>query len=133
MVILRLKEFDEPLDGIIYVPFIGLGYATVENWQYLDYLTPTEAYARGVASPVIHILFALIWGHWIGCAFLERRSIVVAAVIGFAIAASLHGLYDFVVILNPHNSLPIAAAGIVAIWVWRLKLMHRMHKDASQD
>jgi RsiW-degrading membrane proteinase PrsW (M82 family) len=133
MVILRLKEFDEPLDGIIYASFIGLGYATVENWQYLDYLTPTEAYARGFASPVIHILFASIWGHWIGCAFLERRSIVVAAVIGFAIAASLHGLYDFVVILNPHNSLPIAAAGIVAIWIWRLKLMHRMHKDASQD
>jgi RsiW-degrading membrane proteinase PrsW (M82 family) len=133
MVILRLKEFDEPLDGIIYASFIGLGYATVENWQYLDYLTPTEAYARGFASPVIHILFASIWGHWIGCAFLERRSIVVAAVIGFAIAASLHGLYDFVVILNPHNSLPIAAAGIVAIWVWHLKLMHRMHKDASQD
>jgi RsiW-degrading membrane proteinase PrsW (M82 family) len=133
MVILRLKEFDEPLDGIIYASFIGLGYATVENWQYLDYLTPTEAYARGFVSPIIHILFASIWGHWIGCAFLERRSIVVAAVIGFAIAASLHGLYDFVVILNPHNSLPIAAAGIVAIWVWHLKLMHRMHKDASQD
>jgi RsiW-degrading membrane proteinase PrsW (M82 family) len=133
MVILRLKEFDEPLDGIIYASFIGLGYATVENWQYLDYLTPTEAYARGFASPVIHILFASIWGHWIGCAFLERRSIVVAAVIGFANAASQHGLYGFVVILNPHNSLPIAAAGIVAIWVWRLKLMHRMHKDASQD
>ena len=36
------------------------------------------------------------------------------------------------VILNPHNSLPIAALGIVAIWVWRLKLMQRLHKDASQ-
>ena len=133
LVILRLKEFDEPLDGIIYASFIGLGYAAVENWQYLDYLTPTEAYARGFASPVIHILFASIWGHWIGCAFLQGRSIIVAAGIGLAIAASLHGLYDFVVILNPHNSLPIAALGIVAIWVWRLKLMQRLHKDASQQ
>ena len=132
LVVLRLKEFDEPLDGIIYASFIGLGYAAVENWQYLDYLTPTEAYARGFASPVIHILFASIWGHWIGCAFLQGRSIVVAAAIGLAIAASLHGLYDFVVILNPHNSLPIAALGIVAIWVWRLKLMQRLQKDASQ-
>jgi len=133
LVILRLKEFDEPLDGIIYASFIGLGYAAVENWQYLDYLTPTEAYARGFASPVIHILFASIWGYWIGCAFLEGRSIVIAAFAGLAVAAGLHGLYDFVVILNPDNSLPIAAAGIGAIWVWRLKLMHRMHEDASQD
>ena len=132
IVVLRLKEFDEPLDGIIYASFIGLGFAAVENWQYLDYLTPTEAYARGFASPVIHILFASIWGHWIGCAYLQGRSILVAAAKGLAIAAGLHGLYDFVVILNPHNSLPIAASGIGAIWVWRLKLMQRLQKDASQ-
>lgn len=133
IIILRLKEFDEPLDGIIYASFIGLGYAAIENWQYLDYLTPTEAYARGFASPLIHILFASIWGYWIGCAFLEGRSIILATVIGFALAASLHGLYDFIVILNPHNSLPIAALGIVGIWFWRLQLMRKMHKDASQD
>jgi RsiW-degrading membrane proteinase PrsW (M82 family) len=132
LVVLRLEEFDEPLDGIIYASFIGLGYAAVENWQYLDYLTPTEAYARGFASPVIHILFASIWGHWIGCAFLQGLSIVVAAAKGLSIASGLHGLYDFVVILNPHNSLPIAALGIGAIWVWRLKLMQRLQKDASQ-
>jgi len=133
LVILRLEEFDEPIDGIIYASFIGLGYAAVENWQYLDYLTPIEAYARGFASPVIHMLFASIWGYWVGCAFIQGRSIILAAVAGLAIAASLHGFYDFIVILNPHNSLPIAAAGIIAIWVWRLKLMHRMHEDASQD
>jgi len=133
LVILRLEEFDEPLDGIIYASFIGLGYAAVENWQYLDYLTPIEAYARGFASPVIHILFASIWGYWVGCAYLQGRSIILAAIAGLAIAASLHGLYDFIVILEPNNSLPIAAAGIVAIWIWRLKLMHKMHEDASQD
>ena len=133
IVVLRFKEFDEPLDGIIYASFIGLGYAAVENWQYLEYLTVSEAYARGFASPVVHMLFASIWGHCIADAYLNCRSIAKAAIVGLAIAAGLHGLYDFVVILNPRNSLPIAALVIVGLWLWRLKLMRAMHDEASQD
>ncbi len=33
LIVIRFKEFDEPLDGIIYASFIGLGYAAIENWQ----------------------------------------------------------------------------------------------------
>lgn len=133
VVVLRFREFDEPLDGIIYASFIGLGYAAVENWQYLDYLTPTEAFARGFASPVVHILFASIWGHWIARAHLAGHPVAGAALAGLAVAAALHGLYDFIVILNPRNSLPIAALMIVGMWLWRLKLMRAMHEDASQE
>ncbi|MDH3266259.1 MAG: PrsW family intramembrane metalloprotease [Gammaproteobacteria bacterium] len=133
LVVLRLQQFDEPLDGIIYASFIGLGYAAVENWQYLDYLTPVEAYARGFASPVIHMLFASIWGHWIAQAHLAGRSITVAATAGLLIAAVLHGLYDFVAIPSPRNSLPVAALLIVSIWVWRLRLMRAMQDEVSQD
>ncbi|MDH3613103.1 MAG: PrsW family intramembrane metalloprotease [Gammaproteobacteria bacterium] len=133
LIVLRFKEFDEPLDGIIYASFIGLGYAAVENWQYLQYLTPTEAFARGFASPVIHILFASIWGHWIAQAHLTGRSVAKATIAALAVAAALHGLYDFIVILNPHNSLPIAALIIVAIWLWRLKLIRALQQKASQD
>lgn len=133
LVVLRFREFDELLDGIIYASFIGLGYAAVENWQYLDYLTPAEAYARGFASPVVHMVFASIWGHWIAEAYLQGKNVVRASVIGLAIAAGLHGLYDFIVILNPRNTLPVAALIVVAAWMWRLALMRRLHEQASQD
>jgi len=133
LVVLRFRKFDEPLDGIIYASFIGLGYAAVENWQYLEYLTTTEAYARGFASPVVHIVFASIWGHWIGQAYLRKRSVALAVLASLAIAASLHGLYDFVVILNPHNSLPLAAVLIISVWLWRLRLMRDLHEQASQE
>ena len=133
LVVLRLEKFDEPMDGIIYASFIGLGYAAVENWQYLDYLTTTEAYARGFASPVVHMVFASIWGHWIAQAHLDSRSVPAAAAGSLAIAAGLHGIYDFIVILNPHNALLLAALLIIAIWVWRLRLLRRMQEEASQD
>jgi RsiW-degrading membrane proteinase PrsW (M82 family) len=133
LIVIRFREFDEPIDGFIYASFIGLGYAVVENWQYLDFLTTTEAFARGFASPVVHIVFASIWGHWIAQAHFSNSSVAIAGTAGLAIAAGLHGLYDFAVILNPRNSLPIAALGIVSIWLWRLRLMRMMHDEASQD
>ena len=133
LIVLRFEEFDEPLDGIIYASFIGLGYAAIENWQYLQYLTPLEAAARGFASPVVHIVFASIWGHWIGRAYIARRSIVTATLLSLAAAALLHGLYDFMVLLRPVSALPIAAMLIIAIWVWRLRLMRRLHRQATRD
>ncbi len=130
VIVLRLKAFDEPLDGIIYASFIGLGYSAAENIYYLDYLTPLETAARGFAGPVVHILFASIWAHWITQAWLGRRNIWPALVLGFTVSALLHGFYDFLVLLRPFAALPIAATMIIAIWIWRLILMRRMHHDA---
>ena len=133
VVVLRFRDFDEPMDGIIYASFIGLGYAAVENWQYLEYLTTLEAVARGFASPVIHILFASIWGHWVAQAHLAGRAVGWTVVFSTAVAALLHGLYDFIVILNPRFALPVAALMIVAIWLWRLRVLRSLHDEISQD
>lgn len=130
IVVLRFPEFDEPLDGIIYASFIAMGYAAVENVLYLEYLTPMEAAARGFAGPVIHMLFASIWGFTIGCAHLRGESLLGGIVRGFLIAAGLHGLYDFIVMQSAFNALPIAAGLIVAIWIWRLGLMRVLQQSA---
>lgn len=132
IVVLRLKAFDEPIDGIIYASFIALGYATVENLQYLAYLTPLEAGARAFASPVIHILFASIWAYRITGAHLQSANILRPTLEGFLLAALLHGLYDFLVLLEPVAALPAAAVMIVGIWVWRLRLLRRLHTEAGE-
>jgi len=133
VVVLRLKAFDEPLDGIIYASFIGLGFAFAENLDYLEFLPPLEAAARGFASPVIHILFASIWAHWITTAWLGKTSLLLPGLTGFAIASVLHGGYDFLVLLHPVAALPTAAVMIVCIWIWRLRLMRRLHREAVSD
>jgi len=133
LVAVRFKAFDDPMDGIIYASFIALGYAAVENYHYLDFLTTTEAFARGFAGPVIHIVFASIWAHWIARALLAGKSAVLPALAGFLLAAGLHGFYDFMVLRQAVLALPIAAALIVAIWIWRLRLMQKMHEQASKD
>ena len=130
LVVMHLKAFDEPLDGIVYASFIALGYAAVENYHYLDFLTGVEAFGRGFAGPVIHILFASIWAYWITRARLANQSIIRPALFGLLLSATLHGLYDFIVLRYPVSALPIAAAMIAAIWIWRLRLMRRLHEEA---
>ena len=132
LVAVRFKSFDDPMDGIIYASFIALGYAAVENYHYLDFLTTTEAFARGFAGPVIHIVFASIWAHWIARALLGGKSIVRPAFAGFLLAAGLHGFYDFLVLRHAVLALPIAAMLIATIWIWRLRLMQDMHEQASK-
>ncbi|MDH3490924.1 MAG: hypothetical protein OEM20_02845, partial [Gammaproteobacteria bacterium] len=56
-----------------------------------------------------------------------------AASLGFLLAAFLHGLYDYLVLLHPVAALPVAAALIVGIWIWRLRLMHRLQQQALKS
>ena len=130
LLVLRFPEMDEPIDGIIYASFVALGYAAVENIMYLEYLTPVEAIARGFAGPVVHILFASIWGYTLGCAHLRGQSLLRGFASGFLIAAGLHGLYDFIVLQQSLNALPIAALLIVGMWIWRLRLLRGLQEKA---
>jgi len=130
LIVRRFRSFDEPLDGIIYASFIALGYAAAENVYYLQYLSPLESVARGFAGPVVHILFASIWGHWVGLAHIAGRPIVSTAFVSTLVAAVLHGIYDFIVLLKPAGALPVAVLLVVAIWIWRLRLMRLLHLDA---
>ena len=132
LIVIRFKAFDDPMDGIIYASFIALGYAAVENYHYLDFLTTTEAFARGFAGPVIHIVFASVWAHWITRALLGGESVLRPAFLGFFLAAGLHGVYDFLVLRHAVLALPIAATLIATIWIWRLRLMQEMHEQASK-
>jgi len=127
LVVLRFKAFDDALDGITYASFIALGYAAVENTQYLAFLSPAEAVARGFAGPVVHIAFASIWGYMIGVAHLSGRSIVLPTLAGLAVSALAHGVYDFFALAHPRLSLLAAAAVVAGIWMWRLVLIRRLN------
>lgn len=130
LIIIHLKSFNEPIDGIIYASFIALGFAAVENFQYLQYASNAEAWARGIAGPVIHIVFASVWGYHIGRAVLRKNNPIPAILITLACTATLHGIYDTLVIAWPRSALPQAAFLIAALWMWRLQLISDLHASA---
>jgi RsiW-degrading membrane proteinase PrsW (M82 family) len=128
LLIVRLfREFDEPIDGIIYASFIALGFAAVENIRYLEFLSTRQAFARGFAGPVLHIVFASIWGYYVGRAWLRRKALMSTALAALGFSAVVHGVYNFVVIGLPAPWLPVSASLIAGLWIWRLYLIRDLH------
>ncbi|MCK4557853.1 MAG: PrsW family intramembrane metalloprotease [Candidatus Aminicenantes bacterium] len=126
-IILRLKAFDETIDGIVYASTIALGFASFENIYYLKYLEGFELFGRAFASPLTHTIFSSIWGYTVGKARIHGKSLFKASLIGLSIAALVHGVFDFLTI---SSTLRIAASLIVLIiWIWRIRVMERSSRE----
>lgn len=128
LVILRFREFDEPIDGIVYASFIGLGFSAVENMNYLQFMPIRQAFAWGFAGPVVHMVLASVWGYYAGRAWLLRRGFWRSLFGSLGVAVFVHGIYDFVVIGLPVTWLPVSTALIAGLWIWRLLLIRDLHE-----
>jgi RsiW-degrading membrane proteinase PrsW (M82 family) len=130
IVIFYFKPFDEKKDGIIYASVIALGFASYENLHYLVYLEGFELFGRAIASPLTHGIFSSIWGYMVGAAKLTDRSILKAALIGLAVAAVFHGLFNFFTTSMTHRI--GAAVVILGIWIWRLRKIDKLDKKKGK-
>ena len=128
LVVMHLRVFDEVIDGIVYASSIALGFATFENLSLLPALEGAEQYGRAFASPLIHTMFSSIWGYAIAVAKLGGKPVWPAALAGLAIAALVHGVYDFLTV-NPALRLG-AALLILAVWIWRIRTISKLHAGA---
>jgi RsiW-degrading membrane proteinase PrsW (M82 family) len=94
-------EFDEPMDGIIYMTAAGIGFATYLNIDYfraLDrHVLLATAAAHAVVTTMAHACFAGVLGYMLGRAKFSGAGPVWRAIILFAglmIAAILNGLFE---------------------------------------
>lgn len=127
LTVFRRKEFDEPIDGLIYASMVAIGFATVENVLYLPYLDWRQQLARSLTSPLTHSLMAAPWGFAAAQARLSGASFHVRlAIVGTGLAASifLHGIYD-TFLLAFGLTLP-AAATALALWIGILLRARRL-------
>jgi protease PrsW len=90
--IAKHREFDEPIDGLIYATAASLGFATLENIFYLLQGGAALILVRGPISTLAHILFALPWGYALSLRrFKNARGVQRRGVL---IGAALHSLFD---------------------------------------
>lgn len=96
-------EFDEPVDGIVYMTAVGTGFATWENYHYFQGLDHQVFLSTGAAHAVVttlaHACFAGVMGYFLGRAkFIAettaRRAITL--VIGLVAASLLSGGFHLV-------------------------------------
>jgi len=87
------REFDEPVDGIVYGCAAALGFAAVENVKYfaLGRMSGVVIAVRAFMTVPAHMFFGALWGYALGRGLVSRR----ARVLGFfVLAAVAHGAFD---------------------------------------
>lgn len=92
-VALRRREFDEPVDGIVYGIVSSLGFAAAENVQYFasGRLAAPLVIARCFMSVPAHMFFGAVWGYALGARLVDKRT---RTFVWLLVAAAFHGLFD---------------------------------------
>lgn len=97
----RKKDFNEPVDGIVYSAAVALGFATLENTGYvlsamLGGEFVTVSVMRALLSVPGHFLFSTVWGYGLGVVkFRKKKKNFLAYTLLAAMA--LHGAFNFLV------------------------------------
>ncbi len=127
------REFDEPIDGIVYGSASALGFAAVENVKYfaLGRLGAGLIATRMFITLPAHLFFGAIWGYALGQKLVRPRT----SLLGFlALAALAHGAFDTFLSIDRLAplafSLNLALASVFVI-VLRRSLRHGVVTVAS--
>ena len=137
--ILKEKAFNEPMDGLVYGILASLGFATLENLQYVFYLdsefwTAQEiAIFRSYSAIPLHGLCGAIMGFYFGqYAFSANKKYLGLAII---VPIIFHGSYNFMCDYNWYYAVSIVAVGFIfALFLHRnLKLLQKEKKKEHEE
>jgi RsiW-degrading membrane proteinase PrsW (M82 family) len=127
------KEFDEPMDGIVYAAAIALGFASIENFFYLYEAIVGDNlwgvfFLRALLTVPGHVLFSAMWGYALGMTKfsddspVKKRKIVRRGVI---LSMVLHSVFNVCAVI-----FPIGAVGLLVVvpvfWI----MLHKRIKTA---
>ena len=137
--ILKEKAFNEPMDGLVYGILASLGFATLENLQYVFYFdsefwTAQEiAIFRSYSAIPMHGLCGAIMGFYFGqYAFSANKKYLGLAII---VPIIFHGSYNFMCDYNWYYAVSIVAVGFIfALLLHRnLKLLQKEKKKEHEE
>jgi RsiW-degrading membrane proteinase PrsW (M82 family) len=127
IVILISRRLDEPFDLLVLGSLSALGFATLENVFYISRGGLGMALGRFLISTVIHIaMTSIVCYSWARARFFRPGSQLKAVLFGLALAALVHGLFDYFM-MGPLKNL-LAASYVIAFLMARE--VHRMLSNA---
>ena len=118
--LLREKNFNEKLDGIIYSIFLSLGFATIENIIYLmreriDLLFSLSI-TRGLISIPSHIMFAITMGYYISKYKFDKYNKKKYLYFAVIIPILLHGVFDFILMIGYRWAIIVFVVYLIFLW-----------------
>lgn len=104
--IVRRKEFDEPIDAMIYMMTSALGFAALENTLFIlplfqqDFFSGFEVAAnRFLGANLLHALSSGIVGFFLAKSFLSRFHRHFLA-LGILLATALHAGFNYLILIR---------------------------------
>ncbi len=125
----RSSEFNEVMDGMVYMVSAALGFAATENAGYMLGFGFSVGFLRALLSYLAHLSFSAILGFYMGKAKIEGQKNLLW--VGFALAISLHWLYDASLIAGTLKSSGGLLLFGLMIWVFGLILTLILVKKAQ--
>lgn len=116
------REFDEVLDGILYVLAAGLGFAFLENLLYALLYGIQVGLIRAVFTSLAHATFSGILGFYLGLSIVYPQRTLSLLIGGLLRASFLHGLYNFL-LLGGFISFPVLLFSILVLQVYLFYLL----------
>lgn len=109
-ILYRNKNFNEPLDGIVYAGMVGMGFASAENILYVVQGGGGTAIVRLLTAMPAHALFAVLMGYWLGKAKFRQYREGFYSLVALLVATLFHGIYDYFLFIS----------FIPGIWLWSI-------------
>lgn len=127
------KEFDEPMDGIVYAVMIGMGFATLENVLYVSLRGGgfDVAILRMFTAIPAHGAFAVWMGYFVGMAKFSNYSRTKLLLIGLGLAILIHGIYDFFLFQKNAPALVVVTFITLGVSVLMSKRLIALHVAQS--
>ena len=129
----KMKDFNEPMDGIVYGVTVSLGFATLENFYYVyllaDYFKTTSmslAILRSFSAVPAHAVFGVFMGYFfMKYAFIKKGDNLFFA---FIVPFVLHGCYNLFASSNF-----IVSLGLVLVsWIIALRMFSRLKRTQKE-
>ena len=125
----KMKDFNEPIDGIVYGVTVSLGFATLENIYYVyllaDYFETTSmtlAILRSFSAIPAHAVFGIFMGYFfMKYVFIKKGDNLIFA---FLVPFVLHGCYN----LFTSSNFLVSLILILIAWILAIRMFSRLKK-----
>ncbi len=146
----RLKAFNEPMDGIVYGAVASLGFATLENVGYVAENGIGVAVSRAFTSVPGHAFMGAVMGYFVGqWRFGPAAGRGWTLLKAYVVPVSLHWMYDFPLLAyGAANRLPgpakqaavaeiqpimfLTVAILILESIWGVRLVNRLRREQIQ-
>jgi len=125
------RQFNEPMDGIIYAIAAALGFATVENTLYALLLdSPQLIFYRAFTSTLAHVGFSGILGYHLGRAKFTDHGGTRRIALALLAVTVAHGIYDWMLVstgpdggpaLIARGALLVVIPALLIVLNWKMK------------